>query len=221
MLPDIFVALFLTIFLLIFIVVNVHNILWAHPTIRRERSYAEIQRPGGFLVNLGLAGTLIFFLEILTFSVLVFLGYGFLFRTLPWQLTFPLDSYIQIIGIIIIVFGGFLFLWSVIVRGRYAVSWEMTKEHRLVTGGPYRYVRHPSYLGYFLMFGGWVLLWLNLLALLPLIAIAAYLRISVAEEQLLTLRFGEKYKQYQAQTGRFFPRLHNNELQKPSDPNSS
>lgn len=104
-------------------------------------------------------------------------------------------------------FGYFIFLWSVFARGRYATTWKMLENHKLVTWGPYRYVRHPSYLAYFLMFFGLFLILLNLLALLPLIAIPGYIKIVEYEEKLLIKRFDEKYIEYQRKTGKFIPKI--------------
>ncbi len=103
--------------------------------------------------------------------------------------------------------GFFLFQWSVVARGMYSVSWAMGEDHRLVTWGPYRYVRHPSYLGYFLMFVGLLLTWLNPVALMPLMAIPGYVKVAATEEELLVMRFGEEYLKYQKAVGRFLPRL--------------
>ena len=102
--------------------------------------------------------------------------------------------------------GFLVFIWSVVTRGRHSVSWEMSDEHALITWGPYRHVRHPSYLGYFLMFSGLLLTWLNLVALIPLVAIPGYAKIAVTEEELLKQRFGDAYMRYMESTGRFIPK---------------
>jgi protein-S-isoprenylcysteine O-methyltransferase Ste14 len=115
--------------------------------------------------------------------------------------------YIQILGLLLTFFGYFLFVWSVVSRGRYAVSWGMSENHKLVTWGPYRYVRHPSYLGYFLMFLGFFLYWTNMFTLIPLVAIPGYYWVTFDEERLLTQRFGDEYAEYQKKTGRFIPKL--------------
>jgi len=78
---------------------------------------------------------------------------------------------------------------------------------KLVTWGPFRYVRHPPYLGYFLMFFGFPLLVVCFIALIPLIAIPGYVQLTYHEERLLVKEFGNQYVKYQRKTGRFFPRL--------------
>ena len=83
----------------------------------------------------------------------------------------------------------------------------MQEDHKLVTSGPYRYVRHPSYLAYFIMFFGLFLLLLSLIALVPLIAIPGYARLTTHEEELLVKRFGDAYVKYHKRTGRFLPKV--------------
>jgi protein-S-isoprenylcysteine O-methyltransferase Ste14 len=83
----------------------------------------------------------------------------------------------------------------------------MLKNHKLVTWGPYKHSRHPSYLGYSLMFLGITALWSNILAVIPLAAIPGYVKVTSREEKLLELHFGNEYLEYKKKTGRFIPRL--------------
>ena len=83
----------------------------------------------------------------------------------------------------------------------------MPRAHRLVTWGPYRHIRHPSYTGYFLMFIGLPLLTQSPVYTLPLMAVPGYRHVVEAEERLLAARFGEEYVRYAASTGRFTPRI--------------
>ncbi|MGC8999054.1 MAG: methyltransferase family protein [Candidatus Bathyarchaeia archaeon] len=82
----------------------------------------------------------------------------------------------------------------------------MPENHKLVTWGPCRYVRHPSYLAYLILFIGLSLTLLNIVALIPLIAIPGYIQIASIEEELLIKRFGKEYQQYQQTTGKFLPK---------------
>jgi protein-S-isoprenylcysteine O-methyltransferase Ste14 len=70
--------------------------------------------------------------------------------------------------------------------------------HRLVMTGPYRFVRHPSYSGLLLFYGGMGLAlgsWLSLAALVGLPALGIAYRIRV-EERALLAAFGEEYRAY-------------------------
>jgi protein-S-isoprenylcysteine O-methyltransferase Ste14 len=62
-------------------------------------------------------------------------------------------------------------------------------------------------MGYFLMFIGFILLWHNALALVPLIAIPGYVLIALREEEMLVAKFREEYVQYQKHVGRFLPKI--------------
>lgn len=206
MLPETLTASFIVVCLTTFFAVNFYNLLRFHRGRRDVTVFAEIRRPKNFSLQLAAFGTLLFFLESILFSFLAFAGVTSPLQVFPLQLQFQHDSYVQIVGIVLTGAGYFLFIWSVVARGRYAVSWAMSEDHKLVTRGPYRFVRHPSYLGYFLMFFGLFFTWLNLLAVFPLAAIPGYMQVAAREEELLTRRFGEEYVRYQRTTGRFLPK---------------
>jgi protein-S-isoprenylcysteine O-methyltransferase Ste14 len=203
MLADFFIALVLLVCFVVFASVNLHNILMVHRRAVRVKSVAEIERPVGLIVGIAALGTVIYFVEAFLFQLLVFSGYGYLLWSLPLQL--PPVVYLQVIGVVLTVTGYLLFIWSVRVRGKFSVSWAMPEDQKLVTWGPYRFVRHPSYSGYFLMFVGFFLMWPSVFAVFPLFAIFGYYRVSVVEEELLVKRFGDVYRDYQRKTGRFVP----------------
>ena len=51
-------------------------------------------------------------------------------------------------GLVLIVAGAALRAWSIVTLGRFfQYQIRIQAEHRVVTNGPYRYVRHPSYTG--------------------------------------------------------------------------
>ncbi len=85
----------------------------------------------------------------------------------------------------------------------------MPSDHRLVTWGPYKYIRHPYYTGYFLMFIGWSILWLKPSAILPILSIPTIIYVAGEEEKLLVKRFGDKYIEYAEKTGKFLPKMIN------------
>ncbi|MGA7305453.1 MAG: isoprenylcysteine carboxylmethyltransferase family protein [Rhodothermales bacterium] len=106
--------------------------------------------------------------------------------------------------------GYFLIMmpWMMSTLGRFAVPGSgVYSDHRLVTTGPYRYLRHPLY-------SAAIVLWLSaglgtvnwlLLALWPLFAIASILLPVRHEEELLREKFGAEYERYAAQTARLIP----------------
>lgn len=110
-----------------------------------------------------------------------------------------------------IALGGILLVgWSFETLGRdYRGGVGLWDDHRLVTTGPYAHVRHPIYLGFLIaMLGIWLLSadWLAGASGLLLTASIPLLRVPIEEAELAD-RFGKAYRDYEARTGRFLPRL--------------
>jgi len=82
-----------------------------------------------------------------------------------------------------------------------------TDQHRLVTDGVYRYVRHPGYLSDILIFWGAACAMNNwiVLALLVALFIPAYAYRIRTEETMLTGIFGQEYRDYQQHSKRLVP----------------
>lgn len=80
---------------------------------------------------------------------------------------------------------------------------------KLVTTGPYTYVRNPMITGFFILLAG-IGLFLNsvsfLFILLPLLIFFAIWEIRVIEEPELEKRLGERYIEYKKNTPMFIPR---------------
>ena len=196
----------------VFLAVNLHNVLCYHGRPTKEAIEPEAPVPQGLTMGLVALGTGAFFLVSLLYLLL-----GVFSRELTelriLDLPFIESDAFELAGALILALGYAIFVWSVIARGPYATSWTMPQEQQLVDWGPYRYVRHPSYLAYFLMFIGFMLMWPNILALVPLVAIPGYHRATIREEEMLVRRFGDRYLRYRQRTGRFFPsmRLHNSQ----------
>jgi protein-S-isoprenylcysteine O-methyltransferase Ste14 len=121
----------------------------------------------------------------------------------------PLPSWLRWTGAALGAFGGGLLLWTFRTLGPNLTDTVVTRRsHTLVTRGPYRWVRHPFYdsaavliLATSLMAANWFVLLLGALVFLLLIV-----RTRTEEEKLLA-RFGDSYRTYQSQTGRFLPKV--------------
>lgn len=86
---------------------------------------------------------------------------------------------------------------------------RIKKNHKLVTSGPYKFVRHPMYATYYLYNIGIFLITANLLIgglWLFFLTIIVLYRIN-KEENMLIEKFGVAYKNYKATTGAFFPKF--------------
>jgi protein-S-isoprenylcysteine O-methyltransferase Ste14 len=211
MLPEILTATFLGICLGIFYLVNLINLLGNRIRRKAKATREEPQQktpepPRTLTLGLAAFGTIVFWLISIFYVLLIFTGVLPHFDWFLLPLRFPQDSCVQILGIILAALGYFLFTWSVIARGRFATAWEMPENHKLVTWGPYKYVRHPSYLAYFIMFPSLFFIWLTWISLIPILAIPSYLQIVGEEEKYLIQRFGDEYITYQKNVGQFFPK---------------
>ncbi|KPK25436.1 MAG: hypothetical protein AMK69_14330 [Nitrospira bacterium SG8_3] len=85
---------------------------------------------------------------------------------------------------------------------------KIHKAEGLVTDGVYKYIRHPQYVGLFLIMSGWLIHWPTLLTLILFpILVGVYYGLATKEEKGLEEVFGTEYERYKARTPRFFPRL--------------
>jgi protein-S-isoprenylcysteine O-methyltransferase Ste14 len=110
----------------------------------------------------------------------------------------------------LVIAGGAALAASALVSFR---SWRfratLDKGHQLATGGPFRFMRHPIYMGLNLLALGtavWVptaIVWTAVV----LMAIGSDLR-ARAEEKLLGQAFGPSYREYCARTKRFVPGIY-------------
>jgi protein-S-isoprenylcysteine O-methyltransferase Ste14 len=113
-------------------------------------------------------------------------------------------------GVSLYAVGGVLRIAPVFVLGRrFSGLVAIQPGHRLVTGGIYGVIRHPSYLGLLVNALGWGLAFRAgvgvFIALLMLIVVLARIE---AEERLLHQTFGAEYDAYRARTWRLFPYLY-------------
>jgi protein-S-isoprenylcysteine O-methyltransferase Ste14 len=107
-----------------------------------------------------------------------------------------------------------LFVWLFFEAHRalgrnWSVTLEIRDEHRLVTDGLYRYIRHPMYTSFWLWAIAQALLipnWIAGFAGLAGVAALYFSRVG-KEERLMEQAFGEEYRAYSATTGRVIPRL--------------
>lgn len=118
----------------------------------------------------------------------------------PRYLFFPGPAYMYVLaGAAIILTGIAVRRWSMAALGNmFTHLLSIQRNHRVVTEGPYKIVRHPSYLGGFLAVIGFGVAMGNLAGLLPCIImpmIAYYIRIR-KEEKMLSERLGQAYKKY-------------------------
>jgi protein-S-isoprenylcysteine O-methyltransferase Ste14 len=202
--------------LVLFIVINLDNLVRYHASRSATSGKPEIEKQIATPLLLAGIGTVAFFLDSFLYVLVGLLGYSNPFLSAFGVGTMGI-ALVESFGSLVMILGYAIFIWSVLVRGKYATSWQMPADQKLVDWGPYRYVRHPSYFAYFLMFAGFLLMWPNILTLIPLVAVPGYLMLTVREEEMLVTRFKQDYVRYQKHTGRFTPRIRKRGRAGPDD----
>lgn len=129
-------------------------------------------------------------------------------RALGWYMPWRASMAVFIVGIGLMWLGIALRLWAIGTLGRFFRSQVVIqKGHSIVSSGPYRYLRHPSYAGAVLTaLGAGVVLanWFSLLAFL-VIPLLGYVRRIHIEEDALVEGLGNDYRAYRRQTWRLLP----------------
>jgi protein-S-isoprenylcysteine O-methyltransferase Ste14 len=123
----------------------------------------------------------------------------------------PATQWWNWVGLLLLVAGSTLRLWAIQQAGAaFIPQVKVDSKHKLVTAGPYAYMRHPSYLGTLGSYLGIAVLFGSLIGALALVllVIPAMIVRLIKEERLLSQRFGEAWKKYQSQTPwRLLPRV--------------
>jgi protein-S-isoprenylcysteine O-methyltransferase len=100
--------------------------------------------------------------------------------------------------------------WAMIILGRfYTRTLRTTADQRVVTAGPYRWIRHPGYLGSLLTWVGAAAASRNvvLVILVMSVLLVAYARRIAAEEAMLVETLGAPYSEYRQRSWRLLPFL--------------
>jgi len=116
----------------------------------------------------------------------------------------------NIIGHIALWSGVILAVWAREALGAHwahAAEYQVLPGQELVTDGPYRWIRHPMYTAFLVIFLGTEIMlgsWLISLSI-PLYVFMIWQ--TRKEERVLEESFGEQYRHYQRRTGMIFPRI--------------
>lgn len=115
----------------------------------------------------------------------------------------------RIVGSTVIAGGAALVATALVYFRSWRFRATLDKGHQLATGGPFRIVRHPIYMGLNLLALGSAL-WVptaSVWTAFVLMAIGSDLR-ARAEETLLVRAFGSSYREYCGRTRRFVPGIY-------------
>jgi protein-S-isoprenylcysteine O-methyltransferase Ste14 len=116
----------------------------------------------------------------------------------------------RVLGVVVMWLGLAVRAWAVVtLGGAFRTTVEVDPGQAVVTTGPYRWIRHPSYTGLLLVIAGFGLAlgnWLSFAAGLVLPVPAIMRRIQVEEAELDRV-LGDAYRSYRTTTTRLIPRV--------------
>lgn len=115
----------------------------------------------------------------------------------------------RVLGALVIAAGAALTVWALLYFRSWRFRAKVDAGHELATGGPFRFLRHPIYMGLNLLAIG-TAVWIPtpiVLASTALMLIGSDIR-ARAEEGILLAAFGDSYREYSARTQRFLPGLY-------------
>ncbi len=117
----------------------------------------------------------------------------------------------QLVGVLIEIAGAALF-WSAISasrKARLSAAFDAVHPHSIVTGGPYRHLRHPFYTSYLIFWSGWAIAAWSAWTLLPVAIFAViYVAAARAEEKRFSVTpLAREYEAYKSRAGFFWPKL--------------
>lgn len=123
----------------------------------------------------------------------------------------PIEACWSIVGLAL-TFGGILFrYWSIRTLGKFFTSVvKVQTGQRVIQHGPYRFLRHPSYTGSFVMALGISVLFRSYVGLAFVLIgfFGAYIYRITAEEKTMLAEFGDEYAAFQKRTWRMLPPIY-------------
>lgn len=135
---------------------------------------------------------------------------GVLMRRWAPAADIPAADALAAAGVIVIWLGLAVRVWAVLTLGEsFRTFVEVDADQAVVTRGPYRWVRHPSYTGLLLIAAGFGVgagNWLSLLICAVVPPLGLLPRIAVEEGELIRV-LGQRYRDYQKTTHRLVPGL--------------
>lgn len=161
----------------------------------------SVAREGGQAV---LIARIVVFLLLIAFLVMYILGMAWIDR-----FSFLLPEWLRWAGFAFGILSVVFWAWTqVALDTQWSAQLQLTKEHHIVTSGPYTRIRHPLYTAMFAWAIALALLTANwIFVAFAVLSIAGTVARVPKEEQMMIEVFGDEYKEYMKRTGRFFPKF--------------
>lgn len=125
-------------------------------------------------------------------------------RIYPWNTFFAT-------GMVLFAIGFMIRIYSILTLKQYfTYSVEKVEDHKIISTGLYRFIRHPGYLGQLIIFIGIsasISNWLSILLMMIPVTLGYLYRIKV-EEKFMADQLSEDYQKYQERTKRIIPMLY-------------
>ncbi len=172
-------------------------VIWLSLELRQSRS----TRPGASVADRGSR-------SVVRLSLLVAYAGAFASRALVPSGTIRPEELASSVGLVLMWCGIGLRLWSFRTLGRYfTFTVQTSRDQQVISAGPYRVIRHPSYSGILLALVGVGFMidnWVSLVVLVAVALIGLIYRIEV-EERALSLDLGGRYQSYANGRKRLIP----------------
>ncbi|MGA2157641.1 MAG: isoprenylcysteine carboxylmethyltransferase family protein [Dehalococcoidia bacterium] len=193
-------------------IIFIFNLIWVRYSLREPGNKSSIDNKATHESRLHIVG--------LAFFAPFWFGGIILYAIIPGWIMFlsiSLPDWFRLIMVGVAALSIPFTLWGYRTLGKNWVhaleqsEFLQRKSVTLVTSGPYRYVRHPIYLGSFTFIITLALVAANWLVLLPALFIIALIDTQIGkEERMLIDRFGDEYREYMKRTPQLIPKLNHN-----------
>ena len=194
-------------FLILWVCLGIVRVYYGRKT-KTHDSVASIKDKLGTAENE--MGKGIFLLSVIM-AIIGFPGLVLYLLAPPWWTWthIPLDEWVQWVGVAVSIAPLFYLVWVHRHLDRqWSIALEIQEEHKLITTGPYKRVRHPMYLGIFVYTIGLCIVSLDVLVILFFVfSIWVNYRRIPNEEQMMIDQFGDEYTEYMQHTGRLLPKF--------------
>lgn len=119
----------------------------------------------------------------------------------------PQYNSIRIAGMIVYIVFSWVQIWATKSLGdNFSQYIAIKKEHKLITSGAYRFVRHPQYISQFLLDAGGAMATLSfILAPLALLQLPFLVMRALLEDKLLQKHFSDSFNEFKKKTGLMLP----------------